>query len=40
VFGIAACNELVEGKGGKQILREDPSRDLIELFESYAPQSR
>lgn len=29
-------NELVQGQGGKQILLEDPSGNLIELFE---PQS-
>jgi hypothetical protein len=29
-------NELVKGQGGKQILLEDPSGNLIELFE---PQS-
>src|SRR5699024_1243851 len=28
-------NEIVEGKGGKQILLEDPSGNPIELFKSY-----
>ena len=28
-------NELVNGKGGKQILLEDPSGNLIELFEPF-----
>lgn len=28
-------NEIVTGKGGKQILLEDPSGNLIELFEPY-----
>lgn len=28
-------NEMVTGKGGKQILLEDPSGNLIELFEPF-----
>jgi predicted enzyme related to lactoylglutathione lyase len=28
-------NELVKGVGGKQILLQDPSGNVIELFESY-----
>lgn len=32
--GISFRNEIVEGQGGKQILLEDPSGNLIELFES------
>jgi catechol 2,3-dioxygenase-like lactoylglutathione lyase family enzyme len=28
-------NEIVVGRGGKQILLEDPSGNLIELFEPY-----
>jgi catechol 2,3-dioxygenase-like lactoylglutathione lyase family enzyme len=31
--GVTFRNELVEGNGGKQILLEDPSGNLIELFE-------
>lgn len=31
-------NEIVNGKGGKQILLEDPSGNLIELFESHRDQ--
>jgi hypothetical protein len=29
-------NEMVSGKGGRQILLEDPSGNLVELFEAYA----
>lgn len=32
--GAAFRNEMVEGQGGNQILLEDPSGNLIELFES------
>ena len=32
--GASFAGELVEGQGGKQILLEDPSGNLIELFES------
>lgn len=31
--GVKFRNEIVEGKGGKQILLEDPSGNPIELFE-------
>ncbi len=31
--GARFRNEIVEGRGGKQILLEDPSGNLIELFE-------
>jgi len=31
--GARFCNEIVEGRGGKQILLEDPSGNPIELFE-------
>jgi catechol 2,3-dioxygenase-like lactoylglutathione lyase family enzyme len=31
--GVAFRNEIVEGPGGKQILCEDPSGNVIELFE-------
>ena len=33
--GATFRNELVKGNGGKQILLQDPSGNLIELFESY-----
>jgi catechol 2,3-dioxygenase-like lactoylglutathione lyase family enzyme len=32
--GVSFRNEIVEGNGGRQILLEDPSGNLIELFES------
>lgn len=32
-FGARFRNTLVQGRGGKQILLEDPSGNLIELFE-------
>lgn len=31
--GVGFRGELVEGKGGRQILVEDPSENVIELFE-------
>jgi catechol 2,3-dioxygenase-like lactoylglutathione lyase family enzyme len=31
--GVAFRNEVVEGPGGKQILCEDPSGNVVELFE-------
>lgn len=33
--GVDARGDLVEGKGGRQILIEDPSGNPIELFESF-----
>jgi len=33
-------NEVVQGVGGKQILLEDPSGNLIELFEPNTPEYR
>ncbi len=33
--GAAFRNKIVEGRGGKQILLEDPAGNPIELFESY-----
>ncbi|HEV2498714.1 MAG TPA: VOC family protein [Terriglobia bacterium] len=33
-------NEIVTGIGGKQILLEDPSGNLIELFEPFQPVDR
>jgi predicted enzyme related to lactoylglutathione lyase len=32
--GVAFRNEIVRGPGGQQILCEDPSRNVIELFEA------
>ncbi len=37
--GVAFRNELVAGVGGKQILVEDPSGNLIELFEPTRPEA-
>ena len=31
--GVAFRNEVVEGPGGRQILAEDPSGNVVELFE-------
>lgn len=33
-------NDVVDGMGGKQILLEDPSGNLIELFEPKLPEAR
>lgn len=32
--GVQFRNEIVTGRGGKQILAEDPSGNLVELFEA------
>ena len=37
--GVGFRNELVAGVGGKQILVEDPSGNLIELFEPTRPEA-
>lgn len=34
--GATLRNEIVEGRGGRQVLVEDPAGNLIELFEPYA----
>lgn len=34
--GVSFRNDIVEGPGGKQILAEDPSGNVIELFEPSA----
>ncbi len=31
--GVVFRNDVVEGPGGRQILAEDPSRNVVELFE-------
>ena len=36
--GVSFRNDIVEGPGGKQILAEDPSGNVIELFEPAAKQ--
>jgi extradiol dioxygenase family protein len=33
--GVSFRNDIVVGRGGKQILLEDPSGNPIELFEPY-----
>lgn len=38
--GCTFRNEVVQGTGGKQILLEDPSGNLIELFEPNTPEYR
>jgi catechol 2,3-dioxygenase-like lactoylglutathione lyase family enzyme len=38
--GAGFRNEIVEGVGGRQILLEDPSGNLIELFEPGIPEAR
>jgi catechol 2,3-dioxygenase-like lactoylglutathione lyase family enzyme len=38
--GAGFRNEIVEGVGGRQILLEDPSGNLIELFEPKLPEAR
>jgi len=31
--GVPFCNEILEGPGGRQVLCEDPSGNVVELFE-------
>jgi catechol 2,3-dioxygenase-like lactoylglutathione lyase family enzyme len=38
--GCTFRNEIVQGTGGKQILLEDPSGNLVELFEVNSPAYR
>jgi catechol 2,3-dioxygenase-like lactoylglutathione lyase family enzyme len=38
--GVRFRNEIVTGVGGRQILAEDPSGNLVELFEPVLPQAR
>jgi len=38
--GVGVRNEIVEGGGGKQIVAEDPSGNLVELFEPTLPEAR
>jgi catechol 2,3-dioxygenase-like lactoylglutathione lyase family enzyme len=37
--GVSFRNEVVVGVGGKQILVEDPSGNLVELFEPTRPEA-
>lgn len=38
--GVSFRNEIVTGKGGRQILAEDPSGNLVELFEAADPAAQ
>jgi catechol 2,3-dioxygenase-like lactoylglutathione lyase family enzyme len=38
--GVRFRNEIVSGVGGKQILAQDPSGNLVELFEPVRPEAR
>ena len=38
--GARFRNEIVTGVGGRQILLEDPSGNLIELFEPSRPEAK
>ena len=38
--GVRFRNEIVTGTGGRQILAEDPSGNLVELFEPVLPEAR
>jgi catechol 2,3-dioxygenase-like lactoylglutathione lyase family enzyme len=38
--GVRFRNDIITGVGGKQILAEDPSGNLVELFEPVLPAAR
>jgi catechol 2,3-dioxygenase-like lactoylglutathione lyase family enzyme len=38
--GVSFRNQIITGVGGKQILAEDPSGNLVELFEPVLPEAR
>ena len=38
--GVSFRNQIVTGVGGRQILAEDPSGNLVELFEPVLPEAR
>ena len=38
--GVRFRNQIVTGVGGRQVLAEDPSGNLVELFEPVAPEAR
>jgi catechol 2,3-dioxygenase-like lactoylglutathione lyase family enzyme len=38
--GVVFRNDIVAGKGGKQIILEDPSGNPVELFEPTVPEAR
>ena len=37
--GVSFRNEILTGPGGKQILAEDPSGNVVELFQPAAPRA-
>jgi len=38
--GVRFRNEIITGVGGRQVLAEDPSGNLVELFEPVLPEAR
>jgi catechol 2,3-dioxygenase-like lactoylglutathione lyase family enzyme len=38
--GVRFRNEIVDGVGGRQILAQDPSGNLVELFQPVLPEAR
>jgi predicted enzyme related to lactoylglutathione lyase len=38
--GVTFRNEIVEGVGGRQILAQDPSGNLVELFQPTRAEAR
>jgi catechol 2,3-dioxygenase-like lactoylglutathione lyase family enzyme len=38
--GVRFRNQIVTGVGGRQVLAEDPSGNLVELFEPVLPEAR
>lgn len=38
--GVRFRNEIISGVGGRQVLAEDPSGNLVELFEPAVPEAR
>jgi len=39
IEGVSFRNDIVTGPGGKQILAEDPSGNVVELFQPAAPRA-
>jgi predicted enzyme related to lactoylglutathione lyase len=37
--GVSFRNDIVTGPGGRQILAEDPSGNVVELFQPAAPRA-
>ena len=38
--GVSLRSDVITGIGGKQVLAEDPSGNLVELFEPIVPEAR